>query len=158
MKKNKIFKVLAMVMILTMMFSVNVFATETQSMIMPRSQGYDGSFTENYSLPYSDELDNTHYLTYNAHCDYTVAWDEGYSGWVTDAVFSVSNTKANGIVCSFNKQYVSSCKCNGTAKMDYKVNYSDYYVRVYVSCDEWGNVDYGSYRINSSQLCDSCKK
>lgn len=151
---NKIFKFVAsfgiiMSMMVTMC-NTNVFAAEVttkeENITVMETQGYNDNISGNFVLQYTDDLGDVSIISFDAHCVFGVQWDEGCTGWVTDAVFSVSNTTVNGVYRHFAPCY-DVAKVYGSSKiMDYSVT-SNYKIRVMLSCDEWGEVTLSAYRV-----------
>lgn len=138
-----------MTMMLTM-YNTNIYAAEVttkeETVTVMETQGCNSNISEYFEWEYVDELGDVSTISFNAHCTYGVQWDEGYSGWVTDAVFSVSNTKVNGSDRTFTKCYGVSQQNGSNKYMDYSIT-SQYRIRVSLSCDEWGDVSLSAYRV-----------
>ena len=142
--KKSLLKLLFLTFLMTMIFGMAVLANETET---PENEeiieetSYDtGVVSDSYTLYYNDTNTVQHVVTFSVSCYYNVAWDEGYPGIVTDAVFSdITNGTDNGSSCIISKIYVSAGQSNGSRFIYYKLgNVPNRYIKVTISCDEWG--------------------
>lgn len=151
--KNGFIKGMATALILVMGFSTTAFAKDDvkknyDDEISLVSDSYSGSISKNMSFSYTDQANVKHIVEFHNDCSYTVNWDEGSYGWVTDAIFSTpTNTKIDNTSVRFTAKYASSMKKSSIAYMDYYINGSNFLARNYISCDEWGEVTMRAYGV-----------
>lgn len=146
MNKMKIFKKIA-VMMMAMMLMVGVGILAGKPTDVYASQIVTSEITEPFSIGYTDNAGIYRTLSFSVKCTYTAVWDEGYSGYIAEAIFwEATNEYVGTTPVTMDKVYISSQTSGGNKYMDYMVN--QIVVRVYVGVDEWGDVDLWVTRIS----------
>lgn len=160
--KKRIFKALFMVMLFTTMFSINVLAAdETQEdSNSPEIETSTSSYRRTEYLTASTDynFDSSHSIHIEACVYVDYEWDEGYYGWINFAC-SVDEHQGNYTrVSSSNinipdpptcthsdydteNQYHEEFYFCGTGYQGSNVHDYTGYIKIYVSVDEWGEVD-----------------
>lgn len=98
MLKNKIAKVAALVMCLSMVFSVNAFAAEEEAEeralgLQTASKSFSGTATP---YTYRDEFNKSHTVTASFSGTARVSWYELEYGWFVSADFNSPNVRIDG--------------------------------------------------------------
>lgn len=135
--------------LLTLLLSVNVLAAEkedregdsaTEEAIA--SSVRTGEVTESFSVRYVLEDGITRYVNFSVDCWFTAEWDEGYGGYISEAVFgNVTDANIDGEPVPMPKVLNASERDGDKYYMEYKINnQNEFLMRVEVCCDEWGEV------------------
>lgn len=145
--KKKIFKLLAMVMALTMMFSVNVFAAESQ--VEVSNVGVQRAYAQpEYSFLKSFEFEETLWgqtHTMQVNVTYTLAYSYADGLW----------SQIDYVAIHVDSVYIDGSRVTDISSIEYKVYSSSAYriikinnsdqVKIGISVDEYGAVDTYAY-------------
>ncbi len=134
-----------LVAVLVVTFPVSAFAAGSGSAedeIMTLSDWtWEGTLSDNFNVTYRDDMDIRRTILVSAKCDVLAVWSEGNYGYVSEAFFFTPTASSDGQTVNLTR--VENASQPSTYKyQDFRINSSNWYLRLSVCCDEWGNVSF----------------
>ncbi len=136
---RKITKTIAMVLLGTMLFSMNAFAAEVDrpvdEAVLEETQSYNGSGQQGVQYKSSAGM-----IRGTIKYSYTAEWEEGIAGWITDGNFYDISVSMDSTGCTV-KKVGSPWRSGGSYYQLYTFNGA--VIQLSLTCDEWGDVTMG---------------
>ncbi len=127
---------------------VKAFAAEVdtpENPVIEESEIYeydDVEFNNTSYNYYVDSYNVSHEVKSDIRAVASYGWDEGYDGWINSIYIYNPVVKIDGNVVNVARG--NSWIGSSIAYVDFAINYSSRYIRVYFSVDEYGDVDFGT--------------
>ncbi len=137
---RKITKTIAMVLLGTMLFSMNAFAAEVDrpvdEAVLEETQSYNGSGQQGVQYKSSAGM-----IRGTIKYSYTAEWEEGTAGWIKEGSFTFGDNIVIGFTHCEPKRAGSPWTSGGSYYQLYTIN--NVVVQLSLTCDEWGDVTMG---------------